>query len=504
MSLKRNIVASYISQAYVALIGIVMVPLYMRYMGAEAYGLIGFFAMLQAWFQVLDMGLTPTMARESARFNGGAIDAMHLRRLLRAMEGIFVAVALLGCMAIVGGSGIIAVSWLKVQQLSRHEVQLSVILIAVIVALRWMCGLYRGAITGFEKLVWLGGFNIAFATARFVLVIPVFIYIGSSPIDFFAYQLLLAFIEVFVLVMQTYRLLPEMKTRQSIPWAWESLRGVVNFSVSISVASLAWLMATQADKLVLSKLLPLTEYGYFTLVAMVAGGVLVISSPISGALLPRLTKLNAEGNAKGLIDLYRSATQLVVAMAVPTALVLSLFSDKVLWVWTGNIVLVEKVAPVLTLYAVGSGISVVAAFPYYLQYAKGNLRLHLLGSLLFVVVFIPTLIYITNSLGMVGAGWSWLAANLIYFLFWIPAIYHKIEPGLYWPWLIKDVVVTSGPAMAIAGLFRLALVWPDGRLPMGIQLFVVSALLVLVSIASSSAIRSVLVKHFINSKKVAN
>ncbi|MGH9879537.1 MAG: oligosaccharide flippase family protein, partial [Nitrososphaerales archaeon] len=68
MSLKRNIIANYASQIYVTLIGIVMVPLYVRYMGAEAYGLVGFFAMLQAWFQLLDMGLTPTMARETARF----------------------------------------------------------------------------------------------------------------------------------------------------------------------------------------------------------------------------------------------------------------------------------------------------------------------------------------------------------------------------------------------------------------------------------------------------
>lgn len=96
MSFKRNILANYVSQIYVTLIGIVMVPMYVRYMGAEAYGLVGFFAMLQAWFQLLDMGLTPTMARETARFNGGATDAQSLRRLLRAMEGIFIGVAVLG------------------------------------------------------------------------------------------------------------------------------------------------------------------------------------------------------------------------------------------------------------------------------------------------------------------------------------------------------------------------------------------------------------------------
>ena len=66
MSLKKNLVANYISQIYVSVIGIVMVPLYLKHMGAEAYGLVGFFAMLQAWFNLLDMGLSPTMARETA------------------------------------------------------------------------------------------------------------------------------------------------------------------------------------------------------------------------------------------------------------------------------------------------------------------------------------------------------------------------------------------------------------------------------------------------------
>ena len=143
MSLKKNVLASYVSQIYVTLIGIFMVPFYVKYMGVEAFGLVGFFAMLQAWFNLLDMGLTPTMARETARFNGGAADALSLRRLLRAMEGVFVGVAVLGGAAMVAGSGAIASSWLKVQQLPLIEVQHAIMLMAAIVALRWVCGLYQ-------------------------------------------------------------------------------------------------------------------------------------------------------------------------------------------------------------------------------------------------------------------------------------------------------------------------------------------------------------------------
>ena len=108
MSLKRNIFANYASQIYVTLIGIVMLPFYLQYMGAEAYGLVGFFAMLQAWFLLLDMGLTPTMARETARFQGGGTDALSLRRLLRSLEGVFLIVALLGGASLILGADFIA------------------------------------------------------------------------------------------------------------------------------------------------------------------------------------------------------------------------------------------------------------------------------------------------------------------------------------------------------------------------------------------------------------
>lgn len=68
MSLKRNILASYASQIYVTLAGLLILPVYLQYMGAEVYGLVGFFTMLQAWFNLLDMGRTPTVAREPTRF----------------------------------------------------------------------------------------------------------------------------------------------------------------------------------------------------------------------------------------------------------------------------------------------------------------------------------------------------------------------------------------------------------------------------------------------------
>ena len=48
MSVRKNVVANYLGQGWSALMGLAFIPLYIRYLGMEAYGLIGVFAVLQA------------------------------------------------------------------------------------------------------------------------------------------------------------------------------------------------------------------------------------------------------------------------------------------------------------------------------------------------------------------------------------------------------------------------------------------------------------------------
>jgi len=496
VSLKHNILSSYVSQSYVAVIGIIMVPMYVTYMGAEAYGLVGFFAVLQAWFQLLDVGLTPTMSRETSRYRGGATDALSLHRLLRALEGIFIVAALLGAAAIVAGADSIASQWLRVQQLPQDEVRHAIMLMAFIVALRWVSSLYRGAISGFERLVWLNSFNSAIATARFVFVIPLFVFVGTSPTQFFAYQLVIAVIELVVLVAQTYRLLPKLDGKGRTPWQWQPLQGVLKFSLSVAFAGSVWVLVTQTDKLILSKLLLLSDYAYFTLAVLVSGGILLVSTPISGALLPRMTRLNAEGDEGGLIRLYRNATQLVGIAAIPAALVLAFFPEQVLWAWTGDPVVASKAAPVLTLYSFGNGLLALAAFPYYLQFAKGDLKLHLIGNALFVVMFIPLLIWAVSAYGMVGAGYAWIVANLLPFVVWLPIVHRRFVKGLHAKWLLVDVLPITVLPIALAIGLRQLLEWPTSRVIVALELVMIGLTLCTASAVGSSWVRETIARKW--------
>lgn len=462
MSLKKNILANYISQLYVAVIGIVVLPLYIKYMGAEAYGLVGFFTMLQAWFALLDLGLTPTIGRETARLRAGVTTALAFRQLLRALNVLFVSIALFGGGILWVLSHTIANKWLHIELLEVDDVVQAVHIMIFCIALKWMGGIYRGVINGSECLVWLSNFNIVVATFRFIAVFGSMSIFGFSPKVFFLHQLVAAIFELAGLFIMSRYLLPSLDKRsQPIGWSFRPILPVLKFSLSIAFTSSVWVLVTQTDKLILSGILPLADYGYFSLAVLVAGGIMIISGPVSSALLPRMARMYAEGLHTELVDLYRNSTQLVAVLAGAAAITIAYCAEPLLFVWTADQKLAESAAPILRLYAIGNGILTLGAFPYYLQYARGNLKYHLIGSGVMVMLLIPMIIWAVNNYGAVGAGYAWVALNLFFLIFWIGYVHKKLEPGLHFKWLFRDCLgVVSGPMILLAPL-----IW----IPIGFQ-----------------------------------
>ncbi|MBQ4812046.1 oligosaccharide flippase family protein [Pseudoalteromonas luteoviolacea] len=449
-SLKVNILANYTSQLYVTGLGILILPLYIKYMGGEAYGLVGFFAMLQAWFNLLDLGLTPTLARETARYHGGDASALSFRRLLRSLSVIFV------ISAFIGGGGLwffadtIALSWLNVKTLEIEEVIFAIQIMAVAVAMRWVSGIYRGIITGSERLAWLSAFNACIASLKFLGVFLSMSLFGYTPSVFFLHQLAIAAIELIILYAMGERIAPDKKLiKEPIGWSIRPVRSVLKFSLTIAFTSSVWVFVTQSDKLVLSGILGLKEYGFFTLSVLAASSILILSGPISQSIMPRMSRLYAEKSLEEMLRVYRDGTKLVVIIAGSAAFVLAFFSKDILLIWTGDELLSEHASKILTLYSIGNLFLILSAFPYYLQYAKGKLRYHLYSNIVMIVLLIPLIIFFAREYGAIGAGWVWMTINAFFLFFWATFIHYKLSPSIAKKWLFKDVLALLIPEFCI-------------------------------------------------------
>ena len=175
-NLRKNLIANYLGQAWVALMNLAFVPIYIQYLGIESYGLIGFFVLLQAWLTLLDMGMSPTLNREMGRFSGGGYSAESIRDLLRSIEAVAILLSLLVAFAIACSSDWLARNWLKSENIQLATVAQAIGIMGIVAALRFIEGIYRSCLIGLQKQVRLNVISFLSSTLQALGAIAVLKY----------------------------------------------------------------------------------------------------------------------------------------------------------------------------------------------------------------------------------------------------------------------------------------------------------------------------------------
>lgn len=441
-SVRKNAIANYVGQFYFIAIGLIMTPFYLKYLGAEAYGLIGFFTLLQTWLNLLDMGLTPTIGRQVAHSRGNASKFFELRKLIKSFELIFIIISVIVIIAITFASSWLAKDWINSESLTISTITYCITLMGIMIGLRWMTGLYRSGISGLEDQVWMNITSILLSTFRFFGALILIIYITNDVSHFFEYQIALGIIELFIYMFRLYKKIPA--STMALPFIyfhWPSVKAVAPFALGIAYTAGLWIFVAQIDKLVLSGVLTLKEFAYFSLVMIVAGSINSLSGPISQAVQPRMTYLLSNGKEQEMLVLYRAATQFVTLISMSVAVMVAFYAEPLIYAWTGNKEAAVWANNILFWYALGNGILAILAFQYYLQVAHGKLKLHVQGATLSAVLDIPVMIYFALHYGALGAGIAWFVLRLIWLLLWTPIVHNRFAKGIHWKWLLNDVSI---------------------------------------------------------------
>ena len=146
-----------------ALIGLTAVPFYLKYLGIEAYGLIGFFVTTQAVLSLLDMGMAPTINREVARCSAVG-NLKEAGKLLHTLAVVYWCMAGAIALVILALAPLIAGYWLQSKQLSPDTISHAMLLMGLVVACRWPIGLYQGALIGAQRMTVSSAINMVMVT----------------------------------------------------------------------------------------------------------------------------------------------------------------------------------------------------------------------------------------------------------------------------------------------------------------------------------------------------
>ena len=460
--LRLNLLANYIGQGWRAIMALAFVPLYIKYLGIEAYGLIGLFAVLQTSLGLLDLGMKPALGREMARYTGGAHNEQSIWNLLRSIELVSTAIVVIIAIGFWGGSHWLATDWVKSQVLPLHTVSQALALMGLVAALQFIDGIYMSCLAGLQRQVTQNVVVSSVATARGLGAIGILAWVSPTIQAFFVWQCVCSVVSVILNRLVVFYVLPSPPVPPR--FSGSALLSVWRFAAAMMGISFLSLLVMQLDKILLSRLLSLEAFGYYALAGTVAGSLLLLVSPISTAFYPRFNELVVSQDQSELNRAFHNAAQLVTVVIGSAASILIIFSELILCVWTNDRELSARVAPVMAVLTVGTLLNCLLLVPHQMQLAYAWTSLTLWICVVAVSILVPTILVLVPIYGPIGAAWTWVALNASYCIVGPQFMFRRILTTEKWTWYLQDVIAPLAAAITVTTLARLTCPVPVDRM----------------------------------------
>ena len=450
--LRLNVLSNLVGTGWLALVQILVVPIYLQLLGVEGYGVIGFYLTLQGTLRILDLGLSSTVNRELARYSVNAQMAREARDFTLTFELLYWAISVVVAVVLWFAAPFLVHYWLQAGSIPAGTLEHAVRNMGILAALQWPLSLYQGGLSGLERQPLLNVIRGAMTTMMAVAGVLVLYLIAAEITLFFWSQIVVAAVHVIVTRAALWRNLPRASAQPRIDPAL--VLKVHRFAAGVTGITLCSVVLAQADKIILSKTLSLEMFGYYTVASVGATALAALSAPIFNAMFPRLTALVAQGHEAAVRPLFRLTSQFVAVATVPAALVISVFAPEILLIWTRNEATAASAAPILAILVIGSALNSLMYVPYALQLAYGWTRLAFTLNLALAAAMVPALLIAVVNYGAIGAAVVWTAVNLLYVVVGIPATHRRLfgDYGAYW---FGDLAAIVGASIVVVGSWRL-------------------------------------------------
>ncbi|RYZ93776.1 MAG: hypothetical protein EOP47_29085 [Sphingobacteriaceae bacterium] len=272
-----------------------------------------------------------------------------------------------------------------------------------------------------------------------------------SVIAFFSWNLLIAILQAFTARYSVWAYLPQQQTKDIFDK--QEIRAVWRFTTGMMGITLTAILLTQVDKIILSKILPLEIFGYYTIACTLGLMIFQITGPVTQSYFPKLSATVSLNNTEALKKVYHQGCQLISVIVVPVILVLIFFSKELIFIWTQNAVITENTWLITAVYAYGSGLNAYMTLPYLLTLSHSWTKVGLYQNLALLLLFIPLTIFLSFKYAALGGALAWAAVNTLYFFITPHLIHHKLLKGEVFNWYWHD---TLKPLLATAVLVSLA------------------------------------------------
>ncbi len=417
VAVGRNVAYNLAGQALIMVLGFIAVKFQFSRLGADAFGLILFAQTLSIVLAgLLELGISATIVREvSAHLHD---EPGYVVSLLRSATAIYWGGFLALSGLVIAGAPFLVAHWVHLQSLDAPTAVWIVRLLGVAALTALPRSLYSNLFRGLQRMAVNNGVDVGAVVIQ-QLGVALILSFGGRIIPCVEWLALSYVIWVFAYLPVAIRVVPwrALLPGLDIP----AVRRTARFSSLMTVITTLAMVHTQADKVAVSKLLPVSALGSYGFASAIVLRATLVANAVTEAALPSLSALNHRADRSGLHAQYRRL-QALVTLSTPALFALIAFFSLPLFTLLFNAGVATSLWAPVALLCLGQYMNGTLAVPNVFSIAVG--RPQISARLNFVALFtvLPLTIVFVSAFGLTGAGLSWVSYHVFAYAYFVPPV----------------------------------------------------------------------------------
>ncbi|PJF31745.1 MAG: hypothetical protein CUN51_02045 [Candidatus Thermofonsia Clade 1 bacterium] len=427
-NVKRNVIYNILGGAWSIALNLILVRVQLQTLGTEAYGLVSFGQTLMLMNTLFDFGLATTLIRSIAAEREKAL------AFVRSAAALYWLCALLIGTLIFLAAEPLALSWLRLERVAPDEAIAALRLWAIAIAFNHLMYLYVALLSGAQRLDLLNA----------VKALYISLYQGGGALLLMATSSLLSFMLWNALTSVIGAAIYALATRRawrpllSLPrLAWSAVRPLLKQMFSVYGTVILSLILIQVDRLFISRLLPLTQLGFYNTAFIIIQGIGTLQGFLSTALLPALAHDHGAADSEAFTRHMRRLLQVMLYVIAPLVFACIAFGREILLLWTTPEA-AEGASRAMALLALGSLLNTISAADYTAATATANADVIVRVNLWLTAPYVALMYAMILTLGIEGAALTWIELNFIYLFTQQPAVHRRLFGTYRISWIARN------------------------------------------------------------------
>ena len=409
MHLLKGVSWNFIAAVWMAVMTVLVTPLYVFKLGLDAYGIIAIWLVFQSVMNFFDFGLGATLTKEFSTKNNREGKEYNYSDILQTIEIVYWGISTVCVVFLILVTNLFFIELIDLKFANIDDISTIMLLMFISLFFQFPNILYLSGLIGLQSHQTVSILQIAGNTLKFGVGALIF-FIKPDLVAFFCAQIIVALLQTFISRFFLWKHISKESSPEFF-FNFNIIRRVRHFSKHMALTSLLAVLISNIDKFFVFSLLPSEDFGRYSLAFTATGFLQLAIQPFYRSFFPRYSELFSNDKQDTLEIEYFTTNKLIAFLLVSLAVICVVFANEIFFVWMGKVD--PRIVLVFRFLIVGIMFSGLGWLPAAFQQAIGWPELHVKMMLISLLLAIPVLIFSIHYFGLLGATFIWLIHGVI-------------------------------------------------------------------------------------------